>query len=954
MTPSNHGYSQPRIYCLQFVVQSIEWLSEEHHSRQKHNDNGQNEMVIDKLGLRFGEQSVTLAHCIKFDQNQQCRLPIFAITCIASRHLLKNLGRSLETVNSGTQTTIPTPLVNAKCQTKPPKKANSSVQTSKILQRHAWTLDNVTMTDVGTQTDPDYGVRFDELGISVAEQRKALLKMVVMLMAKVSEKMQTQKRATAIMPKPSDSVEGSGSKRPGSETSEPEAPKVKIRRRIRFRSLRKYGIGSGAGAGGSVEPGSVGEFTTLCVKFEEQYQKPLRIRDQAPEPEAPGRKIRNRSPERILRRAGAGSGYGAGGSDQDPELTSLVVEVDVKAAKQFGEMRKRQIEQMRERLRAMTVEREEVLAAANARLHPADPRSGSESKTASENRVKKESTSQSVSWSRSVPGSSKATNSAPMPVQIDKRSQKSPTPVSSINVPPQMPPTQTISKKTELPSTSEDIMITPEPPKTPKTANISSKMTTERPPPEIVSEGSGGSSVPSPLASSRSESGLQSIAEAVPSISTTEKSPRVVIPPAAKVNNGFLMPAFHRDSIISPKVRPPAINPFTFSASASIPKIEEQKEDTKSDKTSTSKRSTSTSSSKSGKTGSSASSSSASSSSASGSEDSTSKSQSESSGASETGSTASSSSSGSSSSEESESSTPRPPEPVKKSSKTAPKKKESPPSSASSTFGGGSIATVESIAEELPSASDNSVESIHDTIESLKSVSSVGSAVSELGELAQSQELSPLSRYLKRGSKRFSPDYSKRKSLHTDSDELKVKQALQKLREQSYIMREKPRRTLIRLGCFYQSKIDPILLLEHSLKVAKSTIHGSGVFAIRPIQPRQKIIEYSGELIRLKDCDTREKKYLQAGVMCTYLFKLDSEYAIDGTKWGNKSRFINHSCNPNCVVKTINFDSTLHLFVISKWYIEKGEEITFDYCFNVEEDKVPCNCGVKNCRKFMN
>uniref|UniRef100_A0A7E4ZQ23 Calcium/calmodulin-dependent 3',5'-cyclic nucleotide phosphodiesterase 1C n=1 Tax=Panagrellus redivivus TaxID=6233 RepID=A0A7E4ZQ23_PANRE len=70
-----------------------------------------------------------------------------------------------------------------------------------------------------------------------------------------------------------DIVEGSGSKRPGSETSEPEAPKVKIRRRIRFRSLRKYGIGSGAGAGGSVEPGSVGEFTTLCVKFEEQYQK---------------------------------------------------------------------------------------------------------------------------------------------------------------------------------------------------------------------------------------------------------------------------------------------------------------------------------------------------------------------------------------------------------------------------------------------------------------------------------------------------------------------------------------------------------------------------------------------------------------------------------------------------------------------------------------------------------
>uniref|UniRef100_A0A7E4VLJ4 G_PROTEIN_RECEP_F1_2 domain-containing protein n=1 Tax=Panagrellus redivivus TaxID=6233 RepID=A0A7E4VLJ4_PANRE len=83
----------------------------------------------------------------------------------------------------------------------------------------------------------------------------------------------SQKQNRSAYLKDPDLKEGSGSKRPGSETSEPEAPKVKIRRRIRFRSLRKYGIGSGAGAGGSVEPGSVGEFTTLCVKFEEQYQK---------------------------------------------------------------------------------------------------------------------------------------------------------------------------------------------------------------------------------------------------------------------------------------------------------------------------------------------------------------------------------------------------------------------------------------------------------------------------------------------------------------------------------------------------------------------------------------------------------------------------------------------------------------------------------------------------------
>jgi histone-lysine N-methyltransferase SETD1 len=37
--------------------------------------------------------------------------------------------------------------------------------------------------------------------------------------------------------------------------------------------------------------------------------------------------------------------------------------------------------------------------------------------------------------------------------------------------------------------------------------------------------------------------------------------------------------------------------------------------------------------------------------------------------------------------------------------------------------------------------------------------------------------------------------------------------------------------------------------------------------------------------------------------------------------------------------------------------IEKGEELTYDYKFPLEDDpdaKVPCNCGASKCTGFMN
>lgn len=44
------------------------------------------------------------------------------------------------------------------------------------------------------------------------------------------------------------------------------------------------------------------------------------------------------------------------------------------------------------------------------------------------------------------------------------------------------------------------------------------------------------------------------------------------------------------------------------------------------------------------------------------------------------------------------------------------------------------------------------------------------------------------------------------------------------------------------------------------------------------------------------------------------------------------------------------------IVIYSKRLIEKGEEITYDYKFNREDEasKIECLCGARNCQKYLN
>lgn len=133
-------------------------------------------------------------------------------------------------------------------------------------------------------------------------------------------------------------------------------------------------------------------------------------------------------------------------------------------------------------------------------------------------------------------------------------------------------------------------------------------------------------------------------------------------------------------------------------------------------------------------------------------------------------------------------------------------------------------------------------------------------------------------------------------------------------------------------------------------EVRNSAIHGRGVYATCNIKKEEKIIEYVGELIDKEESERRAhvqaKRAEKHGDAAVYIFTVDEEHDLDGNLPWNTARLINHSCEPNCEA----WIDGSRIFIHALRPIKKGEELSFDYGFDVEtwEDH-PCLCGKKSC-----
>lgn len=137
-------------------------------------------------------------------------------------------------------------------------------------------------------------------------------------------------------------------------------------------------------------------------------------------------------------------------------------------------------------------------------------------------------------------------------------------------------------------------------------------------------------------------------------------------------------------------------------------------------------------------------------------------------------------------------------------------------------------------------------------------------------------------------------------------------------------------------------------------EVRDSPIHGRGVYALRDISAEEKIIEYVGEIIGKAESEKRGNKQLRhatvTGDAAVYIFSLNKTYDIDGNFPWNTARLINHSCEPNCQA----WSQGRKIFIHAIKEIQAGEELSFDYGFDVEcyEDH-PCHCGTKSCVGYI-
>eukprot|EP00257_Ricinus_communis_P025810 XP_025013224.1 uncharacterized protein LOC8280110 isoform X2 [Ricinus communis] len=126
------------------------------------------------------------------------------------------------------------------------------------------------------------------------------------------------------------------------------------------------------------------------------------------------------------------------------------------------------------------------------------------------------------------------------------------------------------------------------------------------------------------------------------------------------------------------------------------------------------------------------------------------------------------------------------------------------------------------------------------------------------------------------------------------------------------------------------------------LVVYKSGIHALGLYTARFISRGEMVVEYVGEIVGLRVADKRENEYqsgrkLQYKSAC-YFFRIDKENIIDATHKGGIARFVNHSCLPNCVAKVISVRNDKKVVFFAERDIYPGEEITYDYHFNHEDE----------------
>lgn len=156
-----------------------------------------------------------------------------------------------------------------------------------------------------------------------------------------------------------------------------------------------------------------------------------------------------------------------------------------------------------------------------------------------------------------------------------------------------------------------------------------------------------------------------------------------------------------------------------------------------------------------------------------------------------------------------------------------------------------------------------------------------------------------------------------------------------------------------------------------------------GLRCLVDLKEGQFVDTYRGEVITHDEANAREAA--TGSGKASYLYSLDKfaeerEYTdeqilvVDGQHMGGPTRFINHSCDPNCRQFTVSLNhADDHIYELAFFALEAiaaGTELTFNYTDNEDDEPVTdqevrrqadeagkdptrCLCGAETCKRWL-
>lgn len=138
------------------------------------------------------------------------------------------------------------------------------------------------------------------------------------------------------------------------------------------------------------------------------------------------------------------------------------------------------------------------------------------------------------------------------------------------------------------------------------------------------------------------------------------------------------------------------------------------------------------------------------------------------------------------------------------------------------------------------------------------------------------------------------------------------------------------------------------------IEVFETPGKGFGIRALQDLPKGTMVLEYVGEIIDQRETEKRILKYSKRGMSHFYFMTLRPDMIIDATDKGNLSRFMNHSCAPNCATQKWIVDGKMRIALYTEKKIHRLQELTFDYkAVRVGSKPQVCLCGESCCKGFI-